>query len=145
MADTVATLSTTLQGQIAAGGPQPLPAMAATMVQLYGALIQGVVPMLASRISRRVGILNGQTGSQWNMLIGGSGVGDVAQNFTECRECSTLYGALQGFSGNIAKINQSDPAVILANVPAASIIAWANALVTFAATYEALEVEVLPA
>jgi len=143
MPDTVATLSTTLQGQIAAGPPQPLPAMAATMVSLYQALVTGVGAMLAARTSRRVGILNTSTGNQWNCLPPGVDSGAVSQNYLEVREVANLQGNLLTFASNITRL--SDPGSILANIPSAVFIAWANALVAFAASYEAMELETLPA
>jgi hypothetical protein len=131
-------------GLLTGSGPQP-----ATMTSLYRALSTGAAAMNQSRINRRIGLLNTATGGQWNMLIGGSGVGDVAQNFLECRETANLYGTLQGFRSAIASINPSDgrggiSRELLANVPAAGILAYAEQLITWATAYEALEVEVLP-
>lgn len=119
-------------------------AQASTMWALFQALIQGVIPMLASRVSRRVGLLNTACASTFNMLIGGCGVGDVAQCFTECREVANLYGNLQAFSSSVAAINPNDRAIILANVSAARILALGSALLAFAATYEGFTTETLP-
>jgi hypothetical protein len=132
-------------GLLTGNGPQP-----STMTALYQALTTGTAAMNQIRINRRIGLLNTATGSRWNMLIGGSGVGDVAQNFTECRETANLYGTLQGFGTAIASINPSDgrggiSRGILANIPQANIVSMANSLVAFTALYEGLEVETLPA
>jgi hypothetical protein len=144
MPDTVATLSTTLQTQLSGAGPQ-----IATMTALYQALVAGTVPMLSTRTSRRVGLLNTAAGGTFCSLPNGTGAGDVAQGFSEVSEVSRFYGNLQAFVSNIAKINPTDQTgnvqtAVVANVAQSNLITWANALVAFAATYEAFEVETLP-
>jgi hypothetical protein len=136
MPDSVATLSTTLQGQISSGGPT-----AGTMSALYQALMTGIGAMIASRTSRRIGLLNIAAGGQWNSYID-SNVGAVSQNFSEIKECLNLQGNLQSFSGNIARLNDS---LALVNMSGATSLGYANALVAFAASYEAMELETLPA
>lgn len=123
-------------GLLSGVGPQP-----GTMTALFNALMTGLGAMLASRIARRVGILNTSTGNQWNCLPPGVDSGAVAQNYLEIREVSALQGNLQVFASNIARVN--DPMVL--NTPASVVAGWASQLVAYAASYEALEVEVLPA
>jgi hypothetical protein len=136
MPDTVATLSTTLQGQIAGGGPTP-----ATMIALYQALMTGIGAMLSSRTNRRIGLLNIAAGGQWNEYID-SDVGKVSGNFSEIKEVANLQGGLQSFSSNIARISDS---LSLVNTPGSVTLGYANQLVAFAASYEAMELETLPA
>ncbi len=135
MPDTVATLSTTLQAQIAGGGPT-----AGTMTQLYQALMTGLGAMLASRTNRRIGLLNIAAGGQWDVYID-SNVGQVAGNFGEIKEVANLYGSMQGWSSNIARVN--DPMVL--NMPASVVIGYASQLVTWAGIFEGFETETLPA
>jgi hypothetical protein len=123
-------------GLLSGVGPQP-----ATMAQLYAALMTGIGAMLASRTNRRIGLLNTAAGGQWNVYID-SDVGKVAGNFSEVKEAANLQGNLQSLSSSIARI--TDPLLVL-NTPAASILAWANQLVTYANSYEGLELETLPA
>lgn len=140
MADTVATLSTTLQGQIAGAGPSP-----ATMQLLYQALVAGATPLWQARVNRRIGLLNVAAGGIWDMVMFDADQGKVAMNFSECKEAQALVGTLPGVGSGLAKCNPNDPACIVANCPASQVLALANQLVTLAASYEAMEVEVLPA
>ena len=80
--------------------------------------------MLASRTTRRIGLLNTAAGGQWNSYID-SDVGKVAGNFSEIKEAANLQGNLQAFSSNIARV--VDPLLVL-NTPASAILAWASQL-----------------
>jgi hypothetical protein len=143
MSDAVATLSTTLQGQLAGSG-----ATAPTLLALSSAIVSGAQAMVAARQARRVALLAAVLVPA--LLPVNTNVGTIAMAWNEVQEARAFLAGAQNLDSQLNGFRAMDSRGVpsttyIANIPFANYATWGNALITSAAAFEALELETLPA
>jgi hypothetical protein len=134
MPDAVQTASTTLSADISGSGP-----VAADILALSTAIVQGAEAYLQTVLNRRIGILKGVMNTQ--ALPPDFTVNDLALAWNEVQTAYQFQETAQSFDYNLAVLNGPEAQ----NVDPAKLLSWSNALITNALAYEALIISSLPA
>jgi hypothetical protein len=120
------------------------------ILALANALVSSAHAYTVSVTSRRIGILYGVLNPQ--LLPGGANVRveTIAPSWNECVAAGQVEALANNLSQQVTPLRavnaNGTPAVaLLANIPTATIVEWANALISAAASFEALELTTLPA
>jgi hypothetical protein len=116
------------------------------LTALSDALVSGFAAMSATRLSRRIGLLNAVVTPA--ALPCNVRVDDIARSWNECAESEQYRNAALGNDQNLSAFRAIDPAVrasLTSGYTSAQLQTTANLLIDSASDYAALVAETLPA
>jgi hypothetical protein len=125
--------------------------MNTAILALADALTSSANAYAVSVQARRVGLLYGVLNPQVLLPMGGNvRVETIAAAFNEVFTANQFLARANSLSQQVAPLRATDStgrpaAALLANIPVSGIVAWANALISAATDFEALELTTLPA
>lgn len=123
----------------------------AAIVSLANALVGGAGAYATSVQTRRIGLLSAVANQQVLLAMGANvRVETIAAAWNEVFTANQFLARANSLSQQVTPLralnsNGTPAAALLANIPTATITAWASALISAATDFEALELTTLPA